>query len=51
MNAKILTQVQANILSLEEQIIDATTEQGQQQLKEMEAAAKAGATEEYGDPE
>jgi hypothetical protein len=26
-------------LSLEEQIIDATTEEGQKQLKEMEAAA------------
>ncbi|KAI5465703.1 Cdc37 N terminal kinase binding-domain-containing protein [Mariannaea sp. PMI_226] len=30
---------EANILSLEEQIIDATTEEGQKQLKEMEAAA------------
>ncbi|KAJ6446448.1 Hsp90 co-chaperone Cdc37 [Purpureocillium lavendulum] len=32
---------EANILSLEEQIIDATTEEGQKQLKEMEAAAAA----------
>lgn len=29
---------QAGILSLEEQIIDATTEEGQRALKEMEAA-------------
>lgn len=35
----ILTRSQANILSLEEQIIDATTEEGQKQLKEMENAA------------
>ncbi|KAG5945245.1 hypothetical protein E4U53_006750 [Claviceps sorghi] len=34
---------EANILSLEEQIIDATTEEGQKQLKELEAAAKAEA--------
>ncbi|OAA38064.1 Hsp90 co-chaperone Cdc37 [Metarhizium rileyi] len=34
---------EANILSLEEKIIDATTEEGQQQLKELEAAAKAEA--------
>ncbi|KAH6888649.1 Cdc37 N terminal kinase binding-domain-containing protein [Thelonectria olida] len=32
---------EANILSLEEQIIDATTEEGQKQLKEMEQAAAA----------
>ncbi|CAM1505485.1 Fc.00g111220.m01.CDS01 [Cosmosporella sp. VM-42] len=32
---------EANILSLEEQIIDATTEEGQRQLKDMEAAASA----------
>ncbi|KND94759.1 putative helicase mot1 [Tolypocladium ophioglossoides CBS 100239] len=32
---------EANVLSLEEQIIDATTEEGQKQLKEMEAAAAA----------
>ena len=48
--------MQANILSLEEQIIDATTEEGQQALKDMEAAAKAeteaeAETESIGDPE
>ncbi|KAH0596243.1 hypothetical protein MHUMG1_06104 [Metarhizium humberi] len=50
---------EANILSLEEQIIDATTEEGQKQLKELEAAAKAEAEAEaeaeaagpVGDPE
>ncbi|KAG5979224.1 hypothetical protein E4U55_005410 [Claviceps digitariae] len=48
---------QAHILSLEEQIIDATTEDGQKQLKELEAAAKAEADarataeEPVGDPE
>jgi Cdc37 C terminal domain len=31
--------LQANILSLEEKIIDATTEEGRQQLKDLEAAA------------
>ncbi|KAM0436797.1 hypothetical protein ACHAPT_002509 [Fusarium lateritium] len=41
----------ANILSLEEQIIDATTEEGQKQLKDIEAAAAADKKEEYGDPE
>ncbi|KAF5020750.1 hypothetical protein F66182_7210 [Fusarium sp. NRRL 66182] len=41
---------EANILSLEEQIIDATTEEGQKQLKEIEDAGKEG-KEEYGDPE
>ncbi|KAF7559790.1 hypothetical protein G7046_g4379 [Stylonectria norvegica] len=35
---------EANILSLEEQIIDATTDEGQKQLKEMEAAASASAS-------
>ncbi|KAF4981553.1 hypothetical protein FZEAL_2662 [Fusarium zealandicum] len=40
-----------NILSLEEQIIDATTEEGQKQLKEIEAQAAAEKQEEYGDPE
>jgi hypothetical protein len=34
---------------LEEQIIDATTEEGQRQLKEMENAAAA--EEKYSDPE
>ncbi|KAG5914152.1 hypothetical protein E4U42_000661 [Claviceps africana] len=34
---------EANILSLEEQIIDATTEEGQKKLKELEATAKAEA--------
>ncbi|KAH7170446.1 hypothetical protein EDB81DRAFT_165284 [Dactylonectria macrodidyma] len=42
---------EANILSLEEQIIDATTEEGQKQLKEIEAAAAEGSKEQYGDPE
>ncbi|KAF5233491.1 hypothetical protein FANTH_12540 [Fusarium anthophilum] len=42
---------EANILSLEEEIIDATTEQGKQQLKEIEAAASVDKKEEYGDPE
>ncbi|KAF4121339.1 cell division cycle protein 37 [Geosmithia morbida] len=55
---------EANILSLEEQIIDATTEEGQKQLKELEKEAardKAGEApkgdeeqekkEEYPDPE
>ncbi|KAL7798466.1 hypothetical protein V8C37DRAFT_204029 [Trichoderma ceciliae] len=32
---------EANILSLEEELIDATTEEGQRQLREMEAAAAA----------
>ncbi|CAH0049263.1 unnamed protein product [Clonostachys solani] len=40
---------EANILSLEEQIIDATTEEGQQQLKEMEKAAAE--EKHYSDPE
>jgi len=51
--------MQANILSLQEQIIDATTEDGQKQLRELEAAAKAeaeaearaAAEEPVGDPE
>lgn len=48
---------QAGILSMEEQIIDATTEEGQQQWKEIEKqaaedkAAKGKETEAYGDPE
>ncbi|KAL7946279.1 hypothetical protein V8C42DRAFT_320131 [Trichoderma barbatum] len=45
---------EANILSLEEQLIDATTEEGQKQLREMEAAAAAereAEGEEVGDPE
>ncbi|KAM0485899.1 hypothetical protein ACHAPX_000595 [Trichoderma viride] len=54
---------EANILSLEEELIDATTEEGQKQLRELEAAAaaerKAAAeaeaeeaeTESVGDPE
>ncbi|KAM5351460.1 hypothetical protein ACJ41O_004183 [Fusarium nematophilum] len=40
---------EANILSLEEQIIDATTEEGQQQLKDMEAAAVAEKKTDYAD--
>ncbi|KAH6610410.1 cell division cycle 37 [Trichoderma cornu-damae] len=39
---------EANILSLEEELIDATTEEGQQQLRELEEAAKREAV---GDPE
>ncbi|KAH8180131.1 cdc37 hsp90 binding domain-containing protein [Sarocladium implicatum] len=46
---------QANILSMEEQIIDATTEEGQKQLKEIEASNKAAeqaaVAEKYDDPE
>ncbi|KAH7023557.1 hypothetical protein EDB80DRAFT_697913 [Ilyonectria destructans] len=43
---------EANILSLEEQIIDATTEEGQKQLKEIEAAAAEGSKQsQYDDPE
>ncbi|KAM3454660.1 hypothetical protein MY3296_002901 [Beauveria thailandica] len=47
---------EANILTMEEQIIDATTEEGQQQIKELQAqaaadrAAEAG-EEAIGDPE
>jgi cell division cycle protein 37 len=36
---------------LEEQIIDATTEEGQKQLKDIEAAAASDKKQEYGDPE
>ena len=45
------------MLSLEEQIIDATTEEGQKALKEFEAQEKAATAEnaqlaeKYGDPE
>ncbi|KAG6003659.1 hypothetical protein E4U21_001820 [Claviceps maximensis] len=39
---------QANILSLQEEIIDATTEDGQKQLRDLEAAAKAEAEAEVG---
>ncbi|KAK0766813.1 hypothetical protein N5P37_000541 [Trichoderma harzianum] len=49
---------EANILSLEDELIDATTEEGQQQLREMEAAAaaereaeKEAEREVVGDPE
>lgn len=51
---------QANILSMEEEIIDATTEEGQKQFKEIEAAKAAvvsaeerekGLAEKYDDPE
>ncbi|KAJ3502145.1 hypothetical protein NM208_g16788 [Fusarium decemcellulare] len=43
---------EANILSLEEQIIDATTEEGQKQLKDIEAAAAAEKKDDYAaDPE
>jgi hypothetical protein len=40
-NPRWLTVIQANVLSLEEQIIDATTEEGQKQLKDLEEAAAA----------
>jgi cell division cycle protein 37 len=36
---------------LEEQIIDATTDEGKKQLKDIEAAAASEKKEEYGDPE
>lgn len=41
------------MLSIEEQIIDATTEEGQAALKEFEEQEKAAAAvdEQYGDPE
>ena len=40
--------MQAGVLSLEEEIIDATTEEGQQRIKDMEqeAAATAATTSE-----
>ncbi|ODA79639.1 hypothetical protein RJ55_05233 [Drechmeria coniospora] len=41
----------ANILSLEEQIIDTTTEEGQKQLKQLEAAAAAPTETTTEDPE
>lgn len=37
--------MQVGILSIEEQLIDATTEEGQQQLKEMKEAAAAAEKE------
>lgn len=37
------------MLSLEEQIIDATTEEGQAALKELEEQGKAAAEERYAD--
>lgn len=36
---------QAEILSLEEELIDATTEEGKQRIKEMEREAAAAKTE------
>ncbi|KAM0265194.1 hypothetical protein ACHAQJ_000347 [Trichoderma viride] len=47
---------EANVLSLEDEMIDATTEEGQKQLRELEAAAAAereaeADTESVGDPE
>ncbi|PHH91024.1 hypothetical protein CDD83_1917 [Cordyceps sp. RAO-2017] len=42
---------EANILSLEQQIIDATTEEGRKQLEAMEAAAAAEGEEAEGKPE
>jgi cell division cycle protein 37 len=44
-------QWQAGILSLEEELIDATTEEGRQRIKEMERGAAAAKTETYDDPE
>lgn len=41
--------LQAGILSLEEEIIDATTEEGQKQLKEMER--QTAEETKYDDPE
>lgn len=45
-----LTTLQAGILSLEEQIIDGTTEEGKQKIKEMEEKA-AMESSSVGDPE
>lgn len=51
------TLLQAGILSLEDEIIDATTEEGQDRWKKLEeegkeaAAAAAAADEPAGDPE
>lgn len=39
------------MLSIEEQIIDATTKEGQAALKEFEDQERAAATDNYGDPE
>lgn len=43
--------MQANILSLEEELIDATTEEGQKKLKELEEAAAAEKRQYTDDPE
>lgn len=51
MEANQALSVQANVLSLEEQIIDATTEEGQKQLKEMEKVAGAAKSDYADDPE
>jgi cell division cycle protein 37 len=53
---KFTNPLQGGMLSLEEQIIDATTEEGQAALKEFEeqekaAAAERRAAEPAGDPE
>lgn len=42
---------QANILSLQEKIFDATTDEGKKQWAEMEAAAVAAAEEKGGEEE
>ena len=41
----LLTNYQGGMLSLEEQIIDATTEEGQKALKEFEEQERAAAAE------
>jgi cell division cycle protein 37 len=41
--------MQADILSLEEKIIDATTEEGQKQLKEIEKKAAEDKDKDYAD--
>lgn len=41
---------EANVLSLEEDIIDATTESGKQQWKKLEEQGKATTEEEFPDP-
>jgi cell division cycle protein 37 len=38
-------------LSLEDQVIDATTEEGKQKIKELEAEAAAAKESQYDDPE
>lgn len=42
---------QAGILSLEEELIDATTEEGKQRIEEMQREAAAKTESQYDDPE